>query len=425
MRSPRSYVLPAIGAAVVVLALLLLLGPWPLPSFYVPIGLLLGVLLSWVSLESFRSWEEGLSSTPPAVARPAKVRAAAIPASPSSAPAPSPASRMTRGPTGSALHSGLARAAMSASGRSVDEVWRQWAPPRGRPLGADLVGPVPETAYVPPDHGSWVPFPRRDRELLKVEDGALVRASPSISSHLPPPGSADSPRTPEPVVGSPPVSGSPPVGSPERLVPYTAAELDFLFPLGATSVGDPSPPVVTRAPVSSSWTWSDREHRSLDTAPPSRARDSGEPSSLSPRPRSEEVPPPVDTPPLPTLLAASFSGWEVGSPFSGTLAGLPTLDSLDNAVTEEALNPLPPHLRSAPPARTPPTPPRPAARPPPRAPDPWSCTNCHRGIWDFHRWTPCPECARPVCQRCLRLSYLTGGEGRCSECRSPAHPAAT
>ncbi|MCI4325527.1 MAG: hypothetical protein L3K00_06580 [Thermoplasmata archaeon] len=56
-----------------------------------------------------------------------------------------------------------------------EAIWGQWASEEPGRLPVDLVGPVPETAWIPPHPGAVVPFPDREPQWFVV-DGELVSA---------------------------------------------------------------------------------------------------------------------------------------------------------------------------------------------------------------------------------------------------------
>jgi hypothetical protein len=72
--------------------------------------------------------------------------------------------------TGGRLHSDGARA---LGGLPGDRLWGQWLPDEASHLPVGLVGPVPETAWIPPTVGSVVPFPDREPRQVVV-GGTLV-----------------------------------------------------------------------------------------------------------------------------------------------------------------------------------------------------------------------------------------------------------
>jgi hypothetical protein len=52
-------------------------------------------------------------------------------------------------------------------------LWGPWLPDENSPLSVGLIGPVPETAWIPPTLGALVPFPDREPESIVVR-GELV-----------------------------------------------------------------------------------------------------------------------------------------------------------------------------------------------------------------------------------------------------------
>jgi predicted RNA-binding Zn-ribbon protein involved in translation (DUF1610 family) len=64
-----------------------------------------------------------------------------------------------------------------------DELWSHWVVPHGGRLPADLVGPVPETAYAPPRPGGFVAFPEKEPDravsgtkLVPISEAAATPA---------------------------------------------------------------------------------------------------------------------------------------------------------------------------------------------------------------------------------------------------------
>lgn len=86
----------------------------------------------------------------------------------------------TAGPGPRAPAKGVA-ASVEAPG---DQVWGQWAAQEVGRLPVELVGPVPETAWIPPSVGGIVPFPDRE-PTLRVVDDRLVPIEPGFSDMAP------------------------------------------------------------------------------------------------------------------------------------------------------------------------------------------------------------------------------------------------
>lgn len=397
----------ASGASVVALGTILLLGLWRELDRFLPYLLLVvgaGILFTSVDLlvapgESPRPKRDRTPAPPPATAEPS---------SPLARPKvvqPRPRLREHH------PHSGLGRAAVSAATKPGDEIWRRWAIPRPRPLGAELVGPVPETAYCPPKLGAFVAFPARDQDL---QFPALER---------PPVGKASGSSTPS---SSAPLldlrrgesfwSSDPPVPSKKfgRSGPFSDSELDTLFPRVADSTslgGAPLAPIPSDRSCGPGSLLPSPElspSRSLEGGPgPSKVPDAQTPPLPDSQPNAEAASAPC---PIPT-------GAAVGPLLAGPVALLPTLDALDHMVALEALNPTPPHLRSS-------LPPKPSGSssgrvgPVARQTARWHCADCSQALSDFRAWVECPRCSQPICRRCLSAAFLTGEEGHCAECRN-------
>ena len=76
----------------------------------------------------------------------------------------------------------------------------------------------------------------------------------------------------------------------------------------------------------------------------------------------------------------------------------------------EAMSPVPvyeripaPSPRAAPPGR-------------PRPPVGAACASCNDWVVDLRKWSPCPDCLRPVCTECLLESMAVAGHGTCATC---------
>lgn len=403
-RFSHRYVLPITGACAATLGILILLGLRPIQGPTLYSTLLLAGLGALVSSFGFLAWQETVPHPSPAT------RSKPTRHSPTLSKTVEPSAKSVD-PTRSVPLSGLGRAAVSAAFRTGDQIWHQWTTPRTRPLGVEVTGPVAASWYIPPKAGALNPYSRRDEDLVFVNAGRIAPVTPSST-----------------------LAGEPPVPNPSlargsgravkivtpRAVPFTDTELDTLFPPEAQLPrGAPTAPA-TPAHLSES---------------PSPSRENARPSSPGP-----DVLPPSpaptgrSTPPEPS--AGPTVAWELAGPeafagvsepepiFSGLGGLLPTLDAIDHQVYLEAINPLPPDLRSQPLRRGP--------RGEGLGPAPSErhdrggfCSMCARKLSDFRSWVECPRCSDPLCRECLGLSFLTGAEGRCFTCRD-AHgtPAA-
>ncbi len=323
-RSPRAvawwadrfhrYVLPVAGAISVTLGVSLAVGarfPWDayLPLVLVVLGV--GVLASVLA-------RYGTGTVPPTVAPAPSERfiADTLVICPScsarsfeavSSASPHPSAWRVPDPSRGAFAPGSSELLTANPG---DFLWGSWLPGTGR-LPVELVGPVPETVYVPPRPGT-----------------------PTLYEES------------EPVfVGGPPAGGT--RGTPS----------------GSTVPGSPS--LSAR-----SWTV------------------------------TEIVEPESD---LPTSLA----GWKgVGSA---------TLDyPIADPLLQEALNPIPPHLRTG---STPANPAPPV--PPPR---PWEpghpglCADCSDPVPDLANWRRCSDCHHLLCAGCMVSALLTRERAWCAHC---------
>jgi hypothetical protein len=78
-------------------------------------------------------------------------------------------------------------------------------------------------------------------------------------------------------------------------------------------------------------------------------------------------------------------------------------------ITAEALHPIPPHLRAAPP--------KPPKKVHARAPaKPKSCASCSQVLAPRSRTRPCPECHQPLCHTCLTQAVVDHGHTWCQTC---------
>lgn len=364
----RRYLLPLAGAAAVGAGGLALAGVGPVVSPYVAAGL---VAVGAVALVSSVSYHRLRSPSPAAAAPPALAR-----------PRPAPGGRPAR--PESTPHSGLGRVASSSVSWSGEEIWQRWRRPAGSHLGAEVIPPVGSTAYVPPRSGSLHPFGARDRDLWFMPSMPLPperRGGRSVPS---PPRAASAAHS----HGTRSLTG-------RRFGPFSDDELDRLFP------PEPGAPDPVSAPARPS-----PAAVPLAVEPPAT-----EPPAPSPLVTLEEKVFRERSPPA----ADGFSG-DVGGPWSG-VGALSGAGAIDHLLYLEALNPVPPHLRTSTEEVSLPTPT--VVRSPPAA-VPRSCGSCRRGLGDFRTWSSCARCGRPICRRCLGLSIRFGEDGVCWDCSESA-----
>lgn len=402
------YLLPAVGAFTLGLGCTMFLGLRTEIVRYLPLALVLAGLATL-----FGSVSTVLGSRPRGTVSPAPspshVRTAPS-REPAHRPRP-PRPRRAREPSGSGPISGIGRAAASAVATGADALWRRWTVPKSASLGAELVGPVPETAYSPPKPGTFVPFPTKDEDILIADSRGVRTAGPlppsktSLAQDFLPRGDNLSFPTRRPGAS---VAGA------TRPDPFTPADLDRLFPT------ETEPPVSgsskgMRAPLRAT----EPEAEPTPLGRPSPTAPTGGAQSRSPAmpaqntaiARAPWVPSPSPSEPiLPTQVR------DIGPQFGGTHGLLPTLDSLDHEVYLESIHLTPPHLRNGP-STKPSEPIRFGTGTVPRVGPGRFCTDCLEGVSDFRSWSDCPECGSPICRDCLSSSFLRGAEGHCSDCR--------
>ena len=132
--------------------------------------------------------------------------------------------------------------------------------------------------------------------------------------------------------------------------------------------------------------------------------------------------PPIAPIGSPTDSTPVIPGPAASGPFTAPVA-LPwePVEPVVYDVRTEALTPIPPHLRD--PSRS-----RAAreakwsGRVAPRTAVVGSsaCASCERSLTDLRRWSPCPDCLRPVCNLCLLESLWNLGRGCCTACLDSA-----
>ena len=262
-----------------------------------------------------------------------------------------------------------------------DETWLSWLPRERRRLGPDPASSAPGVVHSTGRAGNLVAFPVRNYFAAGPprEESRPSLAGPSSR------GSDDSVGDPSPetTLGSPSsrnraswLTGSTPPH------PYSVEELDRMFP-----------------PLAGG-------HRVfLEDAPQRIGARSVDPTMVRPRPDrvSSESPPTSPTLPIPTHD-------EKGGP------------SPENALSIEATNPVPPHLRPVAPLE------HTGAAPPARAHSSLSsarsvCASCSTVVVNLRMSGPCPNCLRPICDDCLREALRSHARGWCADCLASLAPA--
>lgn len=364
------YVLPITGAASALLGCLSLLGVgWALsdllPLALVAVGLsaLVGSVGSYMCIPGGSRKDERTPTSHPSVAAAEDSGASGrgiVPKQVHKASTPRP-------------HSGLGRATLAHLTLVEEELWRRWSSPQVAPLGAPLVGPVPETAYSPHRAGGFAPFPERDQDIVTAPAASGVRtgagsttgggSSSSVSTSSRNPGSSTRP---------PLVSGR------DTLAPRPRPIKSEPLSVGRSPPG-PSPASPKAPGSTASGAGPLSVHRYDDTAAP---RSVGTVSPLA----------------------------------SGRVGELYDLDSFDHPAYLESINPILPRLRPASGSRSMGHPEiAPEVTHPPRTGR--FCSECSRRLLDFRSWVECRVCRKPLCHPCLRESFREDEAGLCSECR--------
>ncbi len=438
------WLVQGVGGAAGVLALALLVGA------ETEVAVWLGYLL----------WRRRHAPAPESVEPPAPVGAGMLTDEGDARPAlPEPEPRSPSVAPGGVPHSGIGRATTARFSWSGAEIWQRWRRAEAGHLGAELVPPVGETAYVVPHAGVLHPFAARDRDLWFEHPTVPLDRAGGFSA-LPTPRPVGSGATLEPSPSLPHAVGHASFRGPAG--PFSPDDLDRLFPpdlgpragphfggldggraiadedsildalndlpLGPVDVrpdttgGPPAEPVDLRSPAS--------VEEALEELPRGPvARPITALGDRFPDP-PDEAPSPTGPPaarelsrlgPLEPVAVNEFPPGDLTNPWSGG-GLLPDESSIDRLLYLEAINPIPPHLRGAPPAVAPPS----RAAGPTRSAGAMACVACTRGLGDFRSWSPCIGCGRPVCRQCLHRSYFLGEEGFCWDCsRAPILPVAT
>ena len=387
----------ASGAAAVVMSYLLAIGLWTQDRYYLELSLGAGVAALAAGV-GYHAWASRARAAD-APQEPPRIFAAGARTSP---PAVAAAGTVGR-PDPTTPQSGIGQATVQGAAEGGPRIWQQWdAPtPWSKTLGSPLIGPVPETAYVPHAPGAFVPFPSTEQDIVYVP-GAVLRplpvASPWALDRFP-----SDPHRSGAVRGH--SGGRARSARGGRTEPFSDRELDELFPPGPPrpeggAAGAIAPAIPSMTGPGPSCALALRTPPVIGAAGPRR---------LSPAPaRSPGGPPSIPGPrPGSTRPSATAEASAAAAP-------------VRHAIYLEAINPIPPHRRESE-RRSPGE--RPA--PPFRSPDTLrSCAVCDRGLSDFRSWAECAKCYRPVCRLCLSISLLSGYDGLCSTCRPGPTPAA-
>lgn len=352
---------------------------------YVMFAVGLGSLSVCVSIR----WEERRSeparTAPLSAAAPESLSSPVVSNAPvvSSGTLPSP-----RGGSGSGKPYGSEWRVLSDPMGPGDETWLGWLPRERRRLGAEGATLASGVVPSPGRAGNLVAFPVRDyRGAIPAGRGSAVRPDYGVAAAGGAPndaglGSSAESLPPEPI-------GEWPTGS-GRASPYSVEELDRMFP---------------PAPDERSRFLADAPQRVGGLAPP-RA----EAVTESP---PQDAPEPVGSPSGGIEQPAQKGGSARGA--DGVAGGTRAFDLPLPNLAVEAANPIPPHLRTAGPIDRFGGVPGGGRRHGPPAPRS-VCASCSKVVLNFRMSGPCPKCLRPVCDDCLRESFVNHGRGWCLDC---------
>lgn len=285
--------------------------------------------------------------------------------------------------------SGIGRATVSKVARVGDELWHHWSTPKPTPLGAQIVGPVPETAYSPTKPGSDAVFGHRDQEILFLPTGT----TPSVTSRpFPGPAAGPGPECPPasrvvPGAKSGATSGR---TESERRGPASRPDLrpEFRHDLRRSATSIPKSAEYRSGPVGAKVPNRDSEGSTI--------------GGLRPRYGSGRT--------IPRALE------DVGPMFSRPVGMPPILDSFDHLADLESIDPVS-SRPSQPRDTTTPDGPWREARSSSQGRAVRFCTDCSQKLSDFRTWVECRVCRRPMCRHCLSESFLSDDDGSCSHCR--------
>jgi hypothetical protein len=290
-----------------------------------------------------------------------------------------------------------------------DETWLSWLPRERRGLGT--VGGQRGTGYSAGPPGSLVALPTRTRGpgvQASTLPGELVRSSGpdrTIAAGR----DRESPR------GSPATSEDRALSrlrSTRGSSPYSEEELDRMFP---PAVGGRTP-FLSEAP--------DRVGRRTVVAWDTGALPGTEalPDDSAQPPESHRASLEVDpaggrgeqrAPEHPLRISTTT---ELGrSPSPAGFEEFASKAHPIDALSLEATNPVPPHLRGI--NLRDRIAPSPSGR---RSLDPGAqksvCASCSKIVVNLRMSGPCPKCHRPICDECLREAMTTRGQGWCIDC---------
>jgi hypothetical protein len=179
----HQYVLPAIAAGGLALGGALVAGAPRVLEEYVPAAL---VVLGAGTLGSsvlYQGWRRHVARSTAAATIPPAARGGTPPTTACPTCAETAAHRewadLVRRAWHTAVPAGLHAPALDpATGLTPgDALWQTWREAQIGRLPVELVGPVPETAWSPPEPGSFVPFPNREPTWMVV-DGVLIPILP-------------------------------------------------------------------------------------------------------------------------------------------------------------------------------------------------------------------------------------------------------
>lgn len=386
-----SWIAPAAALVAVALGLFLIVQPYPGTGNFLPFAIFalgLGALAVCVSIS-----REGYRSETTVPAR-----------STTAAPIPSPGPAVVKGVSPAQRRLGESIGRGSGSEWRVlsdplspgDETWLGWLPRERRRLGAEAATLASGVVRSPGRAGNLVAFPVRDYYgTVPNRRGLAPRADAWVASAARRTAQSANRRSTVPAVPLGPI-GEWPSGS-GRASPYSVEELDRMFP----PVSNERPLFLSEAPQ--------RVGRA------GRARDEFVSESYPPNP-SEPIEPPAGMP------DSQGDGTGSAREVNAVLATDRALDSQLLELSLEAANPIPPHLRTSGPID------RFDGAPVGRRRHGSSvarsvCASCSKVVMNLHMSGPCPKCLRPVCDECLRESFVTQRRGWCLDCSAPASTA--
>ena len=315
-----------------------------------------------------------------------------------SKPAPPPVREAPQGARPSFLGRGATWRVLSSAPEPGDETWLSWLPREIRRLGPDPSSVAPGVIASPGRAGNLVAFPVRD-----YFGGALPPASRGTLSPLPPRARERG------LVGD---EHLPALSSP-RASPFSDEELDRMFP----PEGRRGRVFLESAPAR------------IGGCPPWSSSGAVAPGSLRlPEERSQLSVREAEPEDGEDISLAPHGGNGRNSQNTATVAASRRTprearpvekDASSSELSQEAANPVPPHLRaSGTLLRLAPSPS--AARTGKGSLSRSVCASCSKVVVDLRMSGPCPKCLRPLCHDCLRDALVTVGHGWCSDCARAA-----